>query len=943
MQIANHNRGTVRQLNDDPPNLAAPSVMVDDYSADLLRVLQRLNANETDGLDPVVAESRLAAEGQNAVASRGGINPFRLLADQCKSSVVILLIIAATISYFLQEYLQTVGIVAAIFINAAIGFLTEYEARVSLEHLARLTGSTARTRRGGKELDLPVTDLVRGDIVLLESGDRIPADLRIVHQSSLSVDESILTGESNTVAKANPHLTKQAEEGLLFQGTNIANGKAVGLVIKTGRHTRLGNLSTTLSSIDAADTPLEQSLSLLGKQLTCLTVACCVMIAIVGLLQRREMLHMLETSIALAVAAIPEGLPVVATLALAIGLKRMVDQKALIRQLSAVETLGCTTIICTDKTGTLTENRMLVTQLVVPGAALSLSGRGYEPVGELTFVDSSAPANQELVSHLARAAALCNDARLENHGDTENWHIHGDPTEGALLTAASKLDLDLLSLKSQYARIGELPFDLERKRMSTLHETAGNTAIMFCKGAPELVLPLCNTVHQSYNLRAELNKEHLDWFNTQNKLMADRGLRVLAVAEKQITDVPVCMEADLLENDMTLLGLVGMVDPIKNGVHEAIAACKAAGIKVIMLTGDQLLTAFSVGQQLGICQHEDQILCGQDVGALSPEQLKQKLKQVTIIARLSPELKLSVVRALQDDGEIVAMTGDGVNDAPALKQANIGIATGRACSDLAKDAASLVITDDNFSTITMAIEQGRAIYQKIKVAIAYMLTASLASLATTAMGVMSHDGLLLLPLQLLWLNLIMHVFPGLGIVLDRSVAGEMEHAPRPQTERLLDNSTMSQIVLRALLIAAASLLAVQVLDSTTATQSKASSVALATLSLSLILQSWSWLAKLRSRKHPISSDLKSIRTRILNSIPMLVCTLIDLILLFAAMFFGPLQLILQTQGLTAADWLTITIISAMTFALSGLIDGAIQGFITRREYFKQPIGESSTI
>ncbi len=867
--------------------------------------------DKNTGLSQEQAEERLKADGPNELRKGAAINPWSLLFDQFKSSVVILLLVATIISLAMKEYLQMAGILVALVINAVIGFLTEYRAKVSLNSLAKLAGATARVRRGGGEKELPVTELVYGDIVLLEAGNRAPADLSILESAAFSLDQSPLTGESVPVWKSAE--AEELDARLVYQGTSVLSGRAICVVVATGVKTKMGKLGLILQEVISGDTPLTKSLDILGHQLSILVIVLCVVFALIGILKNTSLERMLETSIALAVAAIPEGLPVIATLALAAGIRRMVRAKALVRRLAAVETLGCTTVICTDKTGTLTENKMMVTDIVLDGLELKLSGHGYEPVGELTSNGQVCKIDDltNRVNEFLIAIAACNDAKLEHQtiADAEdNWLIHGDPTEGALITAAEKLGLNHEKILGQFPRVAEIPFDLERKRMSTVHQhPEREDHVLFLKGSPGVVLELC-TILRTASGDIPLTAEMRSWFRTQNQELAKRGLRVLAVASRYVDKIPQKDQLETLEEKLVLLGLVAMSDRPKENVQSAIETCQKAGIRLIMLTGDQLETAKSIAKELGIFSPENsnqQILIGSDLQKLSMEQVKETLNHVSVLARVTPEMKLDIVKRLQGAGHIVAMTGDGVNDAPALRQSNIGIAMGETGTDLAREASDLVITDDNFATIVKAVQQGRITYANISRAVGYLLTASLTSVVAIMLGLLANTGLFLEPLQLLYLNLIMHVFPGLGIVLQKGSSEVMKQKPRNQTEQLMDRYEQIQIVTRSALLGGMILAAV-LFNQKYLDQSNAATVALAALSLALIMQSWSWLSV-----RGYATDVAWYKNG-----PMLASTAINLALLAAALYLAPLQSVLNTASLSSAQLLLVTATALATQVLS---------------------------
>ncbi|HNB21392.1 MAG TPA: HAD-IC family P-type ATPase, partial [Candidatus Melainabacteria bacterium] len=727
-------------------------------------VVGRLESDASLGLEPQEAVKRLERFGPNELGKKAQINPLQLFVNQFISTVVALLLVAAVVSFFSGENFQAIGIGLAVLINAVVGFITEYKAQVSLAALEKLSGPVARVRRGGRDFEIPVADIVPGDLIIIEEGSRVPADVRLVNASALSFDESMLSGESIPVYKSSDLGDSTEQITVAFQGTLVLKGRAKGVVVATGSNTKLGQLGHSLTEIKAKTTPLQDDLETLGRQLSLFTVIICAALFGLGLLHGEKFWDMVQISIALAVAAIPEGLPVVATLALASGTNRMVKLGALIRKLSAVETLGCTEIICTDKTGTLTQNQMTVTDIVLDGRHLCVSGLGYTPEGEFSENDCVVVQEERsFLKPLLTAAVLCNDAKLEKHEDSQ-WHIHGDPTEGALLTLGMKAGIDQKSSKEEFPRQKEFPFELSRKRMTTIHQSQGGDFLAYTKGAPETVLALCKN-YLSADGAAALDESRREWFAAKNLELAQKGLRVLGVAARDLTGRKVAAHADA-ESDMTFLGLIGMSDRPKEGVLEAIEECKRAGIKVLMLTGDQPATAVSIARDLNILKDgsgvaDGQVLSGRDLVGLDAEAIGQRLTHCSVLARVQPEAKLSIVRALQSAGKVVAMTGDGINDAPALQQSDIGVAMGQSGTSLAREAADMVITDDNFPTIVHAIEQGRVIYTNISCAVAYLLTASLASVVTVAAAVVFDTGLPLSPLQLLWLNLIMHIFPGL--------------------------------------------------------------------------------------------------------------------------------------------------------------------------------------
>lgn len=877
-------------------------------------VASALDTDLNIGLSAETAAVRLLRQGPNAISRAPSANALKVFVQQFRSTVVYVLGAASIVSFLNNEVVQAGAILAAVIINAVVGFITEYKAKVSLDALEALAGPVARVRRDGIECEIPAADLVPGDLLILEAGSRVPADVRIVKSGALSVDESALSGESIPVYK-NAQI-KDAESGTVaYQGSMIMQGNAKAVVVCTGASTRLGQLGVQLSQIESSATPLERSLEQLGRQLSLLTLFVCAALLCVGIWHKEDAWIMLQTSIALAVAAIPEGLPVVATLALAVGTQRMVKLGALVRKLSAVETLGCTGIICTDKTGTLTQNQMTVTDLVFDSRDIRVSGIGYSPEGEIH--ENGLPlriTGEPVLCKLLIAAALCNDAKVENHGGDDPWHVHGDPTEGALITAAHKAQLKQDELKSTHRRVHELPFDLERKRMTTIHKSAEDDELTaFVKGSPESIIAVSSSYLTCSGIRP-LSEDKHTWFLQRNAELAARGLRVLGVAFKRIgADKPV--HQDHVESELVFLGLIAMADQPKEGVRESIEQCQRAGIKVLMLTGDQSATATAIARELGIigAQADGAVASGAEIENLEAQQFKDSVRQAQVLARVKPEMKHKIVQTLQSLNQVVAMTGDGVNDAAALRQADIGIAMGRAGTALAREASDMVITDDNFATIVKAIEEGRGIYRNIASAIAYLLTASVASVFTVAAAVLLDSGMPLSPLQLLLLNLIMHVFPALGLALQRPSGTLMEEPPREAGKPLLDRSMWMQIVIRAALVSAGA--SITTFCFAGESESVQKTLVLGTLSVSLLLQSWSWFFVSR-RTFKLFPHCFAFNT------PMVLNSMLGLSLLFAALYVPALKHALATAPLSLHHWFAVCTTALATFACSLLVTGS---------------------
>lgn len=852
--------------------------------------------------------------GPNQIAARKRTATLTLVRRQFESTVIILLLAAALLSFCMHEAVQGCAILVAVIISSTVGFFTELKAQLSMESLERLAGPTARVLRNGVEQQIAASEVVPGDLVILDAGSRVPADLKLIECASLTIEESMLSGESVPVYKKNEPDATDEEANLAFQGTLVLSGRARGVVVATGIRTRLGQLGKLLSEAVATRTPLEIQLERLGRQLSWFTIVLCIILFVIGALSGIDAWKLFQTSIALAVAAIPEGMPVVATLALAVGTQKMVAQGALIRQLAAVETLGCTTVICTDKTGTLTENRMLVTALVLPSRRLEISGTGYAPIGELSENGAAiCYTDDKLLLNLLRICVLCNDAKLERHIGENDWHIHGDPTEGALLTAAAKVGIDQGALADSFIRFAELPFDLDRKRMTTIHVTSEQKTLAAIKGSPITILGRCSRVATSDGSR-DITDADRAWFSSQNDTLASEGLRVLGVATKSVDALPSESLIDDIENDLVMIGLVGMSDQPREGVREAIALCHNAGIKVIMITGDQKETAVKIAKDLRIINQIDQeksALTGNQLETHTPEDLKNILQTASVLARVKPEMKLAIVKTLQGSGEIVAMTGDGVNDAPALKQANIGIAMGRSGTALAREAANIVITDDNFITITKAVEQGRIIYRNIQQSIGYLLTASLASVFSVFFAMLVVHDAPFSPLQLLWLNLIMHVFPGLALVLQPATKNMMNRAPRNPKESLLTFRMCLQIVGRAGYVT--SFVIGSILFARHVQLASPHTVAFATLSTALLLQAIS----MSLANQPVKAWIQIVVSK-----SIIINMGLSALLLIASLNVAPVR---QALGLSILDQSSLCLVGAASVLCFLLSHAAVAG------------------
>ncbi len=768
------------------------------HAMEAAAVTKSFEVDPASGLSSAEVGERRTRYGDNALQTAHSRATWRILLDQFKSLVVALLAVAAVVAWLTGDKVEAVAILVVLGLNALIGFVTEWQAGRAINALRLSSHTTARVRREQREAMIDTAELVPGDVVILNAGDRVPADLRLLEAASLRAEESALTGESVPVEKAIAPVAADAvlaeRCSMLYLGTMIAGGRAVAVVTATGAQTEMGRIGHLVASVPDESTPLERRLDELGRRLVMLVLAIAVIVMVTGWLRGESWWVMIEVGISLAVAAVPEGLPTVTTLILALGVLRMARKQALVRRLSAVETLGSTTVICSDKTGTLTENRMTVREYqLANGSAVKL--------------EVQAPANDELLRRAVRASVLCNEASF--HPDAaQKERATGDPTEIALLVAAHELKVDVMRMRSEYPKLAERPFDSDSKRMTTIHRVNDGTRLALLKGAPSVVLDACSDYAESVTNLKPLDAAARARFLATNEKMADHALRVLALAEKRLGQggpqevVDDAAEAESTSG-YTLLGFVGMIDPPRAAVADAIRQAHAAGIRTVMLTGDQLNTARAIARELSLSEDVEPLaLHARELADASHERLAEMTRTVSVFARVSPEDKLRIVEALQKAGEVVAVTGDGVNDAPALKRADIGIAMGERGTEAAKEAADVVLADDNFATIVGAVAGGRTIYANISKFVHFMFSTNLGEVVMIFLAIAIGWPLPLLPLQILWVNLVTDVFPALALAVEPPAADVMQRSPRSSQESLLSRSLLILIGWQGVMIGA---------------------------------------------------------------------------------------------------------------------------------------------
>ena len=766
------------------------------HTLTIKKALEELGANPETGLSPEEVQSRKIKYGLNELVERGAKSPWRILLDQFRETMVIVLIIAAVISGALGDLKDLIAIMAIVIINAVLGFVQEYRAEQAMAALKRMSAPTVKVRRDGHVLELPSRELVPGDIFLLEVGDAIPADARLIESANLRVQEASLTGESVPVEKhansvAPEHAALGDRHSMVYLGTAVTYGRGTAVVSGTGMSTELGKIAELIQTVESEPTPLQRRMSQLGKSLALAALAIVAVVFVLGLLRGEDPAAMFLTAVAMAVAAVPEGLPAVVTIALALGAQRMLKRQSLIRKLPAVETLGSVNVICSDKTGTLTENRMTVTVLDVLGSTEKLDTLledGFPVIDMEARPDVRPPVRS--LSLMIKAASLCNDAILEDDVDRDgDLRVIGDPTEGALVAAAAQLGLWKPQLDERWPRISEVPFSSERKRMTTVHSVnvpvddpsdapwADAGFVAFTKGSVDGLLEISTNVW-SGDEQVEMTDEIRARIQKANDDLALAGQRVLGVAFRPVgQDLAESADEAVLEDEMTFIGLIAMLDPPRPEVKESVALAKTAGIRPMMITGDHPLTARRIAEDLGILENGGKVLTGQDLAKMSQSELEAVVEDVSVYARVAPEHKLRIVEALQNRGHIAAMTGDGVNDAPALRKSDIGVAMGITGTDVSKEASDMIILDDNFATIVNAVREGRTIYDNVRKFIKYTMTSNAAEIYVMLFAPFLGMPLPLTALQILWINLVTDGLPGLALAVEPAEKNVMRRPP----------------------------------------------------------------------------------------------------------------------------------------------------------------------
>jgi len=877
------------------------------------------------GLSGDAVTKRLEEYGPNELMESRATSPLKIFLQQFKGTMVVILIIAAivsaavaTVQGTVEEWFDAAVIMVIVFLNAILGFVQENRAEKTMQALKELTAPRVKVVRNGVETEVPSKDLVPGDVVILATGDKVSADARLLESVNLKVNEASLTGESVPIVKnADMILEKDAFLGektnMVFSGCIVEYGRGRAVITSTGMNTALGKIAGLIQT-EPEETPLQKRLKVLGKQLGIAVLLISVFIFVAGLIQGVDVLSMFLTAITLAVAAIPEGLPAIVTISLALGLQRMVKKKAVIRRLPAVESLGSATVICTDKTGTLTKGEMNIREIFV-GETVKVSGEGFEPVGEFTINGRRMdPLSDERVRWLLNAGVLCNDATLLEEG--EKWRIGGDTTEGTLMVTARKAGIDEDQLIDDHPRMFEIPFDSRKKRMTTVNRF-GDTRYAFCKGAMENVLSICTHVRTNEGV-IPLTDEMRRTIQDRDAGMASRALRVLALAMREVDGVELSEEP--MEREMVLLGLVGMIDSPRTEAIEAIKVSRKAGIKVKMITGDHALTAKAIAKEMGIDPRDDApVMTGRELEEISVEELSERVREVNVFARVAPEHKVKIVDALKSNGEIVAMTGDGVNDAPALRKADIGVAMGITGTDVAKEASEMVLVDDNFASIVSATEEGRGIYDNIKKFVSFLLSCNAGEVATMFIAtlIFVDPGMLpfLLPIQILWINLVTDGLPALALGMEPTDPGVMDRAPRDPNKSPITRNMAYRIAIIGIVMAVGTLLAFWIEYTETGNVTSARTVAFCTLVLFQLFYVFS-----------ARSEGRTVLDLGLGSNMKLVYAVIASLCLQMVVVYLPIfNEVFRTEPIGLSEWAII-----IPIALSALILNEVWKLIKRR-------------
>ncbi len=875
------------------------------------QVEEALNTDFSAGLSDEDVGKRVKQFGSNELEEGEKQSALLLFFNQFKDFMVLVLLAATLISGLLGEYIDAIAIIAIIILNSFLGFYQERRAEKSLSALKELSQPQVQVLRNGTWEKVLSKELVPGDVIKFSSGDRIGADVRIIESRSLEVEESALTGESVPVQKMtesinNPNLTLGDMENMGFMGTMVSRGSGMGVVIATGMKTAMGQIADLLQNAESQITPLQRRLEQLGKILIVTALALTVLVVGIGVLQGNDLYTMVLAGVSLAVAAIPEGLPAIVTIALSLGVQKMIRKNAVVRKLPAVETLGCASVICSDKTGTLTQNKMTVTKVWSSGRTWSVDGTGYEPQGKYYENDQAIdPKNEKVLQQLLTFGMLCNHAEIEQKSG--EYVLNGDPTEGAMIVAGMKAGYTRSKLLSQFEIVNEFPFDSTRKMMSVIVKDTTGRQFVVTKGAPDVLIGQSKTILMG-NRAENIGSREKSTVQAAIDGLASQALRTIAIAYKEISANTIILHEKEAESELVFIGLQGIIDPPRPEVKQAVRECKEAGIKTVMITGDHVITANAIAKQLGIANSQSKVLEGKELANMSVQELEDVVDHVSVFARVSPEHKLKIVQAFQNRGHIVAMTGDGVNDAPAIKTADIGIAMGITGTDVAKEASSLVLMDDNFASIKSAIIEGRNIYENIRKFIRYLLASNVGEILVMLFAMILALPLPLVPIQILWVNLVTDGLPAMALGLDRPEDNVMKRDPRSPNEGVFARGLGWKVISRGILIGLSTIAAFMLAyNDNPDNLAYAQTVAFATLVLAQLIH----VFDCRSEKSILSRNP-------FGNMYLVWAVLSSLLLVLVVIYVPALQGIFHTVAIQPKDWLMILgLASVPTFLLAG--------------------------
>ncbi|MBM7623354.1 calcium-transporting P-type ATPase, PMR1-type [Sporohalobacter salinus] len=885
------------------------------YQLSISDVITELKTDLETGLLSSQIPRRQKRYGPNQLPDQNSPSIFGMMLEQFNDFMVWVLIGAVLISGFLGQMDDAIAIIAIVILNAIMGFVQEYRAEKSLQALKKLAAPEATVLRDNKKQKISTDELVPGDILYLKQGDKIPADGRVIESNSLETNEASLTGESITVKKDSNRITAENaalgdRTNMVYMGTNVVKGRAKVVVIDIGLDTEMGQIADMLQNTEERQTPLQQRLDALGKWLVYICFLACAAVVGLGVIKGEPIYKMFLSGVSLAVAAIPEGLPAIVTLSLAIGVQRMIKRQAIVRKLPSVETLGCTTVICSDKTGTLTKNEMTIKKIYTDGKTYDLNSESLSAEG---------------VRKSLQIGAICNNARLKrkSHGmfSQDSWEVMGDPTEGAFLLAARKAGMNKERLQQQFSQLKEVPFDSNRKRMSMIGQRNGKNTL-YLKGAFDVIINRCSHYWEDGEVK-RLTSKKLNHFKHRNEELSSQALRVLAVAVRKLPKNLDQERLEKYETDLVLVGLVGMMDPPRREAKRAIARCKRAGIKPIMVTGDHKNTAQAIADELNLLNRNDKVVTGSELQQMSEGEFRSKIDQIGVYARVTPEDKLRIVKTLKDRGEVVTMTGDGVNDAPAVKEADIGIAMGEQGTDVTQEASSLILADDNFRTIVAAVEEGRAIYDNIRKFIRYLLSCNIGEILTMFLASLFGFELPLIPIQILWVNLVTDGLPALALGVDPAAEDIMKRTPRPPNESIFAHGLRTRIISKGILIALSTLFTfILGLKISGGDLTEARTVAFNNLVMAQLF----FVFSCRSEEYSI------FEMNPFSNFYLVISVIISFGMQLVVLYFPGLKSIFETTSLHQGEWLLILVTAGSATILVEFFEGIINKISNKIRY-----------